>query len=97
MDIIKVTKALSDPTRLKIINIIKENQEDCELNMKNWSCVCVFKDQFNMSQPTLAYHMKMLEEAKLITSTKKGKYTLYKINHETLNLVIAYFEVLNAK
>lgn len=97
MDIIKVTKALSDPTRLKIINIIKENQDDCELEMKSWSCVCVFKKHFNMSQPTLTYHMKLLEDANLITSTRKGKYTLYKINHETLDAVIEYFEVLNEK
>lgn len=95
MDIIKVTKALSDATRLEIFKILKEKGNSCDLDMENWACNCIFLKHFNMTQPTLTYHMKQLEEAQLVYSTKKGKYTLYAINYETVGEIISFFEDFN--
>lgn len=97
MEIIKVAKALGDPTRLEIFEMLKNKNDNCSQDIDEWACICIFQKHFNMTQPTLTYHMKILEEAQLICSTKKGKYTLYTINKETILEVMKYFEVIYEK
>jgi len=63
-------KALSDPTRLSIVNSLA-NHEEC--------CVCEF-EHLGLSQPTISHHLKVLREAGLIeVARKRGTWTFYRL------------------
>ncbi len=63
-------KALSDPTRLSIVNSLA-NREAC--------CVCEFQ-HLGLSQPTISHHLKVLREAGLIeVARKRGTWTFYRL------------------
>jgi len=72
----KVFKALSDPKRIKIVDMLSCGE----------MCACVLLKCFEISQPTLAHDMKVLSEAGIVTSRREGKNTYYALNwHELKN------------
>jgi len=64
-------KALSDPTRLKIINLLTESQN---------LCVGVIAEKTGMSQPAISQHLKVLKTAGLLDAKKMGLEMHYSIN-----------------
>jgi ArsR family transcriptional regulator len=64
-------KALSDPTRLKIINLLKESQN---------LCVGVIAEKTGMSQPAISQHLKILKTAGILDARKMGLEVHYSIN-----------------
>lgn len=66
----KVFKALCDPKRLAILEILKQNQQ----------CACDLIEQTGIAQSGLSYHMKILVESTLVESWQEGKWTHYKIS-----------------
>ncbi|MGH2932665.1 MAG: ArsR/SmtB family transcription factor [Gaiellaceae bacterium] len=63
-------KALSDSTRLSIVNSLA-NREEC--------CVCEFQ-HLGLSQPTISHHLKILREAGLVeVARKRGTWTFYRL------------------
>ena len=73
----KVFKALSDPKRVKIIDLLSCGE----------MCGCVLLKCFEITQPTLAHDMKVLSEAGIVTSRREGKKTYYALNRELLEKV----------
>ena len=69
--IIKILKALSDENRLRII---------CLLFYKSRLCVCEIQEIIGLSQPTISFDLKKLEEAEIITHSKSGLWVNYLIN-----------------
>lgn len=67
---IEVFKALSDINRLKIIDILSCGE----------LCACDLIEGLGLTQPTISHHMKILKQAGLINSMKKGKWTIYSLN-----------------
>ena len=67
-------KALSDETRVKIFEMLSHNE----------LCACIILEEFNITQPTLSYHMKTLCECGLVKSRKDGSKTFYSIDEESL-------------
>lgn len=67
-------KALSDETRVKILEMISQKE----------LCACNILEEFNITQPTLSYHMKILCESGLVNSRKDGIWTKYSIDKENL-------------
>lgn len=65
-----IFKALSDETRLKIVNILSGDE----------LCACDLLEEFAISQPTLSYHMKILAESGLVNARKDGAWTRYTLN-----------------
>lgn len=65
-------KALGDETRLKIIKMLA----------KGSMCGCKILEYFDITQPTLSYHMKMLVDTRLVIATKSGKWYHYQLNKE---------------
>jgi len=80
--LLKITKALSDPTRLKIIQFI----------LKEEKCVCEIIPHVNRSQPTVSLQLKKLEDLDLIKSTKKGKFVFYSIKEEKIKEILKLFQ-----
>lgn len=63
-------KALSDPTRMKILELLKkENMTAGEI-----------ADHFNMTKPSISHHLSILTQANLIYAEKKGQYIHYSLN-----------------
>jgi len=65
----KILKALSDPTRLKIVESLKQGE----------ICACNFVPLTKKAQPTVSQHLKILENARIIKSRKEGKMILYSV------------------
>ena len=74
----KVFKALCDSKRLKIIDIIKDEEK----------CACVLLDKLDLSQSGLSYHMKILTDAGLVNARQDGKWTHYSIKDKGIDEVI---------
>jgi ArsR family transcriptional regulator len=70
--------ALSDPIRLKLFSLIAASP-DTE------TCACNLVKPTGRSQPTVSHHLKVLREAGLLLSEKRGTWVWYRVNHERLN------------
>ena len=81
----KILKALSNETRLKLyLEIAKHEESDFE------EPECAISDVvkiFRLSPPTISHHLKELTNAELITTEKRGKYLVARINKDTLAAV----------
>jgi ArsR family transcriptional regulator len=64
---IKVMKALSDPSRVKIIKLLQQKK----------MCVCELQKALSLAQPTVSKHLKILEEAGLVDYEKDGLWVNY--------------------
>jgi ArsR family transcriptional regulator, arsenate/arsenite/antimonite-responsive transcriptional repressor len=62
-------KALSDPTRLAIVNQLAGAEECCVCNL----------EPLGLSQPTISHHLKILREAGLVESTRRGTWAYYRL------------------
>jgi len=70
----KIFKALSDPTRLKIVELLQKKE----------ICACEFVPLTKKAQPTVSQHLKILENAGIIKSRKEGKMILYSITDKKI-------------
>ncbi len=68
-DFIKVTKALSDPNRVKIIKMLQKKE----------MCVCELQAALDIAQPTVSKHLKVLEDAGLVSFSKDGLWVNYRL------------------
>ena len=67
-------KALGDETRLKIFNMLSHEER----------CACKILDEFDISQSTLSYHMKILCDCGLVNGRRDGIWMRYTINADAL-------------
>ncbi len=65
-------KALADPTRLDVFRLIAAQREPI--------CACDIVDCFDVSQPTIAHHLKVLREAGLISVSRRGVWAWYAVD-----------------
>jgi ArsR family transcriptional regulator len=70
-------KAVADPLRLRLLSLIACH-EDGE------SCVCDLLDAFDVTAPSISYHLKILREAGLISSERRGTWVYYRANPEVM-------------
>jgi ArsR family transcriptional regulator len=69
-------KALADPTRVAIVNCLSATDE---------VCVCNLTATFELSQPTISHHLKILREAGLVESTRRGTWAYYRLVPEAID------------
>ncbi len=74
-------KALSDPSRVAIVNRLAGAEE---------VCVCVFVNELGLSQPTVSHHLKVLRDAGLVGSERQGLWAYYYVNHDALEELSAW-------
>ena len=82
-------KALADPTRLEILRLVGAQSGPV--------CVCDIVDRFELSQPTISHHLKVLREGGLLRSSKIGIWAFYEIEPEAADLLGDAAELLAAK
>jgi ArsR family transcriptional regulator len=68
-------KALADPTRVAIINYLSAADE---------VCVCNLTGSFDLAQPTISHHLKILREAGLVESSRRGTWAYYRLVPEAI-------------
>jgi ArsR family transcriptional regulator len=67
-----VFKALSDPTRVRLVSLIAASDG-------GEACICDLTEPVALSQPTVSHHMKLLVEAGLIHREQRGKWAYYRL------------------
>src|SRR6266567_6253390 len=70
-------KALADPVRLRLMSLVASHEG-------GEACVCDLNDAFDLSQPTISHHLKVLHEVGLIDREKRGVWVFYRARTEAL-------------
>lgn len=87
MDMLKISKALSDPLRWEILKKIASRMQSC-CTEDQGVCVCHVVDEMNLLQSKVSYHIKELKEADLIREETRGRWNYYYLKEETLRFYI---------
>ena len=71
-----VAKALGDPVRLQLVDVLRKHAGKV--------CVCELVPLFNLSQPTVSHHLKVLRDAGVVASEREGLWAYYYVLPEAL-------------
>jgi len=82
-DLAAVFKALADPTRVAIVGRLASG-EKC--------CVCDLTEVFELSQPTISHHLRILREAGLVDAERRGTFAYYWLVPEAIDRLQAVFQ-----
>lgn len=74
-------KALDDVTRRQILELLKDGDKTAG----------EIADKFNMTKPSISYHLDLLRQGDLVVSIKKGQYVYYLLNTSVLDDVVRWF------
>lgn len=85
MDVALICKALGDSNRLKIVKMLSDGEK----------CGCKLLEAFEITQPTLSHHMKILCECGLVETRREGKWSHYSLNCGTLSAFKEFIGTLN--
>ena len=75
-------KALADPVRLRLLSLVASHAN-------GEACVCDLQHAFDLSQPTISHHLKVLHEVGLLDRSKRGVWVYYAVRGEALASVAA--------
>lgn len=81
-------KALGDPARVRIVNVIATEREPV--------CACVFNESLGLSQPTVSHHLKKLTEAGLLEREQRGKWAYFSLKREAVEVLAAVADLKGA-
>src|SRR5262245_38141880 len=81
-DLATVFKALADPTRVAIVNRLACGEE---------CCVCDLTDVFDISQPTVSHHLRILRDAGIVEAERRGTWAYYRLVPEVLQQLRGVF------
>jgi ArsR family transcriptional regulator len=84
-----IFKALSDPVRLRLLSLIASHDG-------GEACVCDLTGEFDVSQPTISHHLRVLREAGLIDSERRGTWVYYWVLPEGLTRLSGLLETTPA-
>lgn len=100
MDKVEIFKALSNETRLNIVEWLKEPERNFPpqglhqkepVDLKGGVCVGSIRDKAGVSQSTVSHYLDMLQKAGILIAERHGKWTYYRRNEETLKALSEYF------
>jgi len=74
VDLLQILKALSDETRLRMLNVLQQGE----------LCVCELETILEINQSNASRHLNRLTQAKIVEFDKQAQYVYYKINENTL-------------
>ncbi len=67
---VKAFHALSDPTRLRLVDLLREGER----------CVCELTDALGSAQNRLSFHLRVLKDVGLVLDRKEGRWVYYRLN-----------------
>lgn len=68
--VVPMLKAVADPTRLRLLSLIMSHEG-------GEACVCDLLPHFDLSQPTISHHLKVLHDAGLVSREKRATWVFY--------------------
>ena len=77
-----LAKALADPIRVQIVDVLRKHAGEV--------CVCELVPLFDLSQPTVSHHLKVLREAGLVGSERRGLWAYYYVIPDSLKELSAW-------
>ena len=77
-----VAKALGDPVRMQLVDVLRKHAGKV--------CVCELVPLFDLSQPTVSHHLKVLRQAGIVDSERRGLWAYYYVNPEALKEISAW-------
>ena len=87
VSLVETLKALADPTRLKILELLKaKGRSCCDLIARNEPglCACDVEEAVGLSQAAVNHHMGLLRRAGLVTAEKRGRWVYYARNEAAI-------------
>ena len=84
----QVFKALSDPARVRIVNLLARKPEAV--------CVCELTPVVGLSQPTVSHHLKKLVQAGLLQREQRGVWAYYTLDRDGLERAASVFDLEGA-
>ena len=87
LDIVTACRALGDPTRLKILDLLKSRGRSCcDLIARNEKglCACDIEQSVGLSQAAVSHHMGLLRRAGLVHAEKRGRWMYYSRNEAAI-------------
>ena len=75
----EVAKALGDPVRMQLVDVLRKHAGKV--------CVCELVPLFELSQPTVSHHLKVLRDAGIVGSERRGIWAFYYVNREAMEEV----------
>ena len=77
-----IAKALGDPVRLQLVDVLRQHAGSV--------CVCELVPLFDIAQPTVSHHLKVLREAGIVGSERQGLWAYYYVNSDALKELSAW-------
>jgi len=74
-ELAEIFKALSDPTRLRLIKLLTDNK---------FLCVNALTQRLNVTQSAVSQHLRILRQVGLVIGDRKGYHIHYSLNHDLL-------------
>jgi len=101
----RVAKALSDPIRLGMLDVMVQGRACCglpdtvERGVPGAAdplgiCVCEFQEHFGLGQSKVSYHVRVLKEAGLVSEETRGKWSFYAVDREAAAGALDAFRAL---
>lgn len=90
-DLAVLFKALSDPTRVRIVELLKRADAEC-CSKDDRVCACDLETEVKLSQPAVSHHMKQLVHAGLVEAERDGRFTYYRINRPTFARLASFLD-----
>jgi len=87
LEIVTICRALGDPTRLKILELLKsKGRSCCDLIARDERglCACDIEEAVKLSQAAVSHHMGLLRRAGLVNAEKRGRWIYYSRNEATI-------------
>jgi ArsR family transcriptional regulator len=82
-------KALADPVRLRLMSLVLSHEG-------GEACVCDLTPAFELSQPTISHHLKVLHEVGLLDREKRGVWVYYRARPDAMRAMGALFDAVVA-
>ena len=79
-----VAKALGDPTRMQLIDVLRKHAGKV--------CVCELVPLFDLAQPTVSHHLKILRDAGIVGSERRGLWAYYYVIPEALDELAGWLD-----
>ena len=74
---VPMLKAIADPARLRLLSLVLSHEG-------GEACVCDLMPTFDLSQPTISHHLKVLHESGLLDREKRGTWVFYKARADAM-------------
>ena len=74
--------AIADPARIQMLSIIATSAT-------GEVCACDFVEPIGKSQPTISHHLRVLSNADLVSSDKRGRWIWYRLNRGSIDGIIS--------